>query len=100
MMKLWLFIRSWFDPDRTIVGGDKLQHLVGGFLVCAAVDAFKSRGEAVAWTAALGFAYEAGQADVAHSQGLLGRAGFGIGLLDLACDLVGAAAYVALRVAL
>jgi len=45
----------------------------------------------------IGLVYEAGQTDVAHSQRLLGKPGFGIGLVDLAYDGFGALVLLAFR---
>lgn len=42
--------------------------------------------------ALVGAVYEAGQADVARSQGLLGNTGYGFGLKDEACNIGGAIA--------
>jgi hypothetical protein len=84
-------ISVWFDPDRDWRSVDKLMHLVGGFAVCLLLQPFTPSGlSAFLWTMVIGLVYEAGQADVAHSQRLLGKPGYGIGLVDLVYDGTGA----------
>ena len=98
MRDLWAKIAIWFDPDTDFRSVDKLEHLFGGFAVCLVLLPVVHVGlTALGWTMVIGFAYECGQADVAHSQHLLGKPGFGIGLLDLFYDGLGAAVLLTFR---
>ena len=88
----------WFDPDHDWRSVDKLQHLLGGFGVCLALQPFTSSGfSALCWTLVIGLVYECGQADTAHSLHMLGKPGHGIGLLDWFYDGVGALLLLWLR---
>lgn len=101
---LWQRIAIWFDPDRDWRSADKIMHAFGGFAVCLlSLWLVTVLRELPFWVAALaltmiiGFVYEGGQADVAHSQHLLGKPGYGIGLVDLAYDGFGALILLAFR---
>lgn len=99
MRNLWRWMWSWlvahigiwFDPDRDWRSVDKIEHAFGGFALCLVFLMVTHAGwRAFELTMLVGLAYECGQADVAHSQRLLGKPGFGIGLVDLAYDAIGA----------
>ena len=95
---LWSTIAIWFDSDRDWRSLDKMEHLFGGFCVCLLLQPFTPSGlSAFLWTMAIGLAYEAGQADVAHAQRLLGKPGYGIGMVDLVYDGIGAVILLAFR---
>jgi hypothetical protein len=97
----WTAIRWWLDPDYDWRSFDKIEHLFGGFAVCLVLQPFTPSGlNALAWTMVIGLVYELGQADVARSQRLLGKPGYGIGLLDLVYDCVGALMLLGFRAAL
>lgn len=92
-LKSWFaaHVGIWFDPDRDWRSLDKIEHAVLGFATALVLLLVVHAGLGIlAWTLALGLAFELGQADVAHSQRLLGKPGFGIGLLDLFYDGLGA----------
>lgn len=65
--------------------------------MCALLTLILPVWEAVAWTTVIGFVYEGGQADVAYSQKLLGKPGYGIGLIDLVADVLGALSWIGIR---
>lgn len=104
MRRLWAKLAIWFDPDRDFRSVDKIEHAFGGFAVClvslwlvAVLRTLPIAIAALILTLIIGLVYEAGQADVAHSQRLLGKPGFGIGLVDLAYDGFGAILLLAVR---
>lgn len=94
--------RHFFDPDRNWKSPDKIEHLAGGFVACMALDAFTPLWLALVVTVVIASAFELGQWDVARNgdvqfvdengdpNDLLGHAGFGFGLLDLAVGAAGA----------
>ena len=94
-----LKIAIWFDPDRDFRSVDKMLHAFGGFAVAlillylvhtgAIMFAHTGLGIILA-TLAIGLVWELGQTDTAHSQHLLGKPGYGIGLVDLFYDGLGA----------
>jgi len=96
---LWKKIAFWFDPDRDWRSVDKLQHAVLGFVVALlllvpiylrwVLFAHAALGVLIA-TLVIGLIWELAQAEIAHSQHLLGKPGYGIGLVDLAYDGIGA----------
>jgi hypothetical protein len=99
-----LHILIWFDPDHDLRSLDKLEHLFGGFAVCllslwlvGVLRALPFAIAALVLTLIIGLVYECGQANVASSQRLLGKPGYGIGLVDLGYDGVGALILLALR---
>ena len=95
---LWQKIAIWFDPDHDFRSFDKIEHAFGGFAVALLLLlAVHSALGILAWTMVIGLVYECGQADVAHSQHLLGKPGFGIGILDLFYDGLGALILLAFR---
>lgn len=98
------YILIWFDPDHDLRSVDKLMHLFGGLAVCLLslwlVTVLRTLPFAIAalvLTMIIGLVYECGQADTAHSQRLLGKPGYGIGLVDLGYDGIGALILLALR---
>lgn len=97
MKRLWWKLSAWFDPDTDLRSLDKMEHAFGGFAVCLICVQFVSGFDAFVLTCVIGFVYECGQADTAHSLRALGRPGFGIGLVDLAYDAVGALILLWLR---
>lgn len=82
------------DPDRKAIAKDKLRHFVGGFGTCAAFDIALSNGQALGATVLAGLIWEGGQTDTAHSDGQLGKPGYGIGILDLCADTLGAVVWL------
>jgi hypothetical protein len=94
----WQKVAIWFDPDRDWRSLDKIEHAFGGFAVALLLLLAVHSGLSIlGWTMVIGLAYELGQADVAHSQRLLGKPGYGIGLVDLAYDGFGALVLLAFR---
>jgi hypothetical protein len=100
---VWAFVKKFFgvmpgtpvfDPDKSILALDKLQHLVGGFLVCLVLGFWPAVGACVV--------FEVGQWDVARgltttktNGGTQFLPGYGIGLLDIAAGVLGAACWLA-----
>jgi hypothetical protein len=104
MRRLWAKIAIWFDPDRDWRSADKIMHAFGGFAVCllslwlvVVLRTLPFVAAALVLTMIIGLVYEFGQADVAHSQRLLGKPGYGIGLVDLTYDAIGALILLAFR---
>lgn len=91
-------LRRYLDPDRNWRSPDKLEHFAFGVVLCWLFTLAALSGPAALWwTAWSAVAYEAGQTDTAASAGLLGKPGFGFGLLDIAAALAGALVYLAFR---
>lgn len=89
-----------FDPDWDWRSWDKIEHLFGGFGVRLLMELKETGWDAVFWSCVIFVVYELGQTDVARSQKLLGKPGYGIGLLDLLYDLAGMLLAIALLEAL
>lgn len=91
------------DPDRNLRSWDKVEHAAFGFVLCCLFTFALSPLAAFWWTVWSGAIYEAGQTDVAYSlrdgsgRRYAGQPGYGFGLLDLACDVAGAALWLLLR---
>lgn len=88
---------QWLDPDRCWTCKDSQQHFLAGAGLDLGLQILPNSWQVsnkpwkrVALVALVGAVYEAGQADVAHSQGLLGNPGYGFGLKDEACNIGGA----------
>ena len=91
--------QSWIDPDWCLTCRDTQLHAAGGALLDLglhlpiAPKGFRDTvGKRLLVVAVIGFTYEVGQWDVAHSLGVAGQPGMGIGLKDFLADLAGAAA--------
>jgi hypothetical protein len=86
--------QSLLDPDRCMSCRDKWEHAGAGAAVAAAVRVWPGRHwqpwQRVAAVAALGFAFEAGQADDAMTSNARGKSGHGFSPRDLTADIVGA----------
>ena len=92
---------SILDPDTNWRSTDKVEHLVGGFAIgVGALLAGASLVGSLAVVLFVGGAFELGQVDTARNPNvcyregtsfgpLLGRPGFGFGVLDLGADLAG-----------
>ena len=87
------------DPDWCLTCRDTQLHAAGGALLDLglhlpiAPKGFRDTvGKRLLVVAVIGFTYEVGQWDVAHSLGVAGQPGMGIGLKDFLADLAGAAA--------
>ena len=102
----WLdaYVLIWLDPDRDWRSVDKIMHAFGGFAVCllslwlvTVLRELPLPAAALVLTMIIGLVYEFGQTDVARSQHLLGKPGYGIGLVDLAYDSIGALLLLAFR---
>lgn len=94
----------WFDPDMDFRSVDKIQHAFGCFAIALLlvwllpkVELWPLTTRVLFWTLVIGLVYECGQTDVARSQRLLGKPGFGIGLVDLFFDGAGGAVLLLLR---
>ena len=87
------------DPDWCLTCRDTQLHAAGGALLDLGLQlpiapkGFRDTvGKRLLVVAVIGFTYEVGQWDVAHSLGVAGQPGMGIGLKDFLADLAGAAA--------
>jgi len=93
------------DPDTEVWAFDKLQHYglggIGSMLYLHDLLGL-SIGMSFILSATIAVIWEGGQTDVAYSRRfspdpLLGRAGYGFGLLDIAAHLVGSLTYILVR---
>lgn len=97
-MILPTWIARWLDTDRRLNARDKKLHFLAGLLGCAFLDLCGAQdGDAVLLTIAGGAVYEAGQADIAQSEGLIGEPGYGFGLIDLGADTLGAIVWIGVK---
>jgi len=86
----------FFDPDRRLLSGDKLQHLVGGLGVGLGASLVVAWPLVLAVVFVVGAIFELGQWDAVRGTSFLGQPGYGFGPLDLAADVLGGVAAVLL----
>lgn len=88
---------QFLDPDRCWTCADSRQHMAGGALLDAGLQSLprswtltNTPGKRIALVAVAGMVYEAGQWDAHRGDGLNGHPGYGFGLKDAACNVIGA----------
>lgn len=91
----------WMDPDNDWLGADKLAHGVMGFalgifMLGLHLQYHLSLPRQLAVALLVSVAYELGQTDTAASANMLGKPGYGFGLLDIVWDMVGVCICLAL----
>lgn len=99
-------LRDFIDPDRDWTSPDKWLHgkasVVLAFFSCVMYavifpfSAWLTASLAFIFSVGIAAAYEAGQTDTSYSAKLLGKPGYGIGLIDLVWDTGGVVAGILL----